>query len=73
MILVINLKTLLSKLKVVSSCLNLVPILSGALADLGVYAKCMYRTLRKLKRYSVVVNDLLKTLINLPSIDAVSI
>lgn len=42
----------------------------GALAELGVYAKCMYRTLRKLKRYSVVINDLLKTLINLPSIDA---
>ncbi|XP_027091219.2 putative E3 ubiquitin-protein ligase LIN-1 isoform X2 [Coffea arabica] len=42
----------------------------GALNELGVYAKNMYKTLRKLKRNSVVVNDLLKALINLPSIDA---
>lgn len=33
----------------------------------------MYKTLRKLKRNSVVVNDILKTLMNLPAVDAVSI
>ncbi|KAK3007668.1 hypothetical protein RJ639_014310 [Escallonia herrerae] len=42
----------------------------GAVDELGVYAKCMYKTLRKLKRNSVVVNDILKTLMNLPSVNA---
>ncbi|KAL3505402.1 hypothetical protein ACH5RR_035243 [Cinchona calisaya] len=42
----------------------------GALNAMGAYAKNMYKTLRKLKRNSIVVNDLLKALINLPSIDA---
>ncbi|KAL8135683.1 putative E3 ubiquitin-protein ligase LIN-1 isoform X2 [Apium graveolens] len=42
----------------------------GAAGELGVYAKCMYKTLRKLKRNSVVVNDILKTLMNLPSVNA---
>ncbi|KAG5543008.1 hypothetical protein RHGRI_015935 [Rhododendron griersonianum] len=41
-----------------------------ALNELGVYAKCMYKALRKLKRNSTMVNDILKTLINLPSVDA---
>lgn len=37
------------------------------------YAKPIYKTLRKLKRNSVVVADIMKTLMNLPSVDAVSI
>ncbi|PON93899.1 E3 ubiquitin ligase [Trema orientale] len=37
---------------------------------LGVYAKPIYKTLRKLKRNSVVVTDIMKTLMNLPSVDA---
>lgn len=48
-------------------------IVTDAAGELGVYAKCMYKTLRKLKRNSVVVNDILKTLMNLPSVNAVSI
>ncbi|KAA8537516.1 hypothetical protein F0562_027124 [Nyssa sinensis] len=42
----------------------------GALDELGVYAKCMYKTVRKLKRNSVMVNDILKALMNLPSVNA---
>ncbi|KAI3750748.1 hypothetical protein L2E82_21540 [Cichorium intybus] len=42
----------------------------GALVALGSYAKCMYKTLKKLKRSSVVVNDIMKTLMNLPSVNA---
>ncbi|PWA53627.1 E3 ubiquitin-protein ligase LIN-1 [Artemisia annua] len=42
----------------------------GALLELGSYAKCMYKTLKKLKRSSVVVNDIMKTLMNLPSVNA---
>ncbi|KAM7518165.1 hypothetical protein LguiB_017127 [Lonicera macranthoides] len=42
----------------------------GALNEMGVYAKCMYKTLRKLKKNSVVVSDILKTLVNLPSVNA---
>ncbi|XP_057489854.1 putative E3 ubiquitin-protein ligase LIN-1 [Actinidia eriantha] len=41
----------------------------GALIDLGAYAKCMYKNLRKLKRNSTMINDILKALMNLPSID----
>ncbi|XP_024026587.1 putative E3 ubiquitin-protein ligase LIN-1 [Morus notabilis] len=37
---------------------------------MGAYAKCIYRTLRKLKKNSVVVADIMKTLMNLPSVDA---
>ncbi|KAL5557877.1 hypothetical protein UlMin_034088 [Ulmus minor] len=37
---------------------------------LGVYAKCIYKTLGKLKRNSVVVTDIKKTLMNLSSVDA---
>ncbi|XP_024930397.3 putative E3 ubiquitin-protein ligase LIN-1 [Ziziphus jujuba] len=36
---------------------------------LGVYAKCIYKTLRKLKRHSVVVTDIMKALMNLSSVD----
>ncbi|KAK9946928.1 hypothetical protein M0R45_012367 [Rubus argutus] len=41
----------------------------AALEALGVYAKCMYKTLRKLKRSSVVANDIMKALMNLSSVD----
>ncbi|XP_059637708.1 putative E3 ubiquitin-protein ligase LIN-1 [Cornus florida] len=41
----------------------------GALDELGVYAKCLYRTLKKLKRNSTIVNDVLKALMNLPSVN----
>lgn len=47
-------------------------IIEGALEELGVYAKCIYNTLRKLKRNSVAVTDILKALMNLPSINAVN-
>ncbi|XP_009588632.1 putative E3 ubiquitin-protein ligase LIN-1 isoform X1 [Nicotiana tomentosiformis] len=42
----------------------------GALSELGIYAKCLCKSLRKLKKYSVVVSDIMKTLMNLPCIDA---
>ncbi|CAM8926126.1 unnamed protein product [Rhodiola kirilowii] len=42
----------------------------GALEELGVYAKSIYNVLRKLKRSSAVVTDILKALINLPSVNA---
>lgn len=38
---------------------------------MGVDAKNLYKTLRKLKRSSILVDDLLKALINMPSVDAV--
>ncbi|KAG5611922.1 hypothetical protein H5410_023203 [Solanum commersonii] len=41
----------------------------GALSELGIYAKCLCRNLRKLKKYSTVVSDIMKTLMNLPCID----
>ncbi|XP_077246554.1 putative E3 ubiquitin-protein ligase LIN-1 isoform X2 [Tasmannia lanceolata] len=41
-----------------------------ALKELGMYAKGICKTLRKLKRCSVVVADLLKALMSLPSVDA---
>lgn len=53
-------------------CLTQSLFFSDALNELGVYANCMYKALRKLKRNSTMVNDILKTLINLPSVDAVS-
>lgn len=43
-----------------------------ALEALGVYAKSIYRTLRKLKKYSVVAGDIMKALLNLKSVDVVS-
>ncbi|KAL5778211.1 hypothetical protein ACOSP7_011137 [Xanthoceras sorbifolium] len=42
----------------------------AALDELGKYAKCIYGTLRKLKRNSVVVTDILKALMNLSSVNA---
>ncbi|XP_061337548.1 putative E3 ubiquitin-protein ligase LIN-1 [Gastrolobium bilobum] len=36
---------------------------------LGVYAKSIYRTLRKLRKYSVVAVDIMKALLNLKSVD----
>ncbi|KAM7259568.1 hypothetical protein ACFE04_015309 [Oxalis oulophora] len=42
----------------------------SALEELGKYAKCIYKTLRKLKRNSVVVNDIQKALMSLSSVDA---
>ncbi|KAJ4702129.1 RING-type E3 ubiquitin transferase [Melia azedarach] len=41
-----------------------------ALEELGKYAKCIYGTLRKLKKNSSLVTDILKALINLPSVNA---
>lgn len=45
----------------------------GALEELGVYAKGIYKVLRKLKRNSVVVTDILKALMNLPSVNAMEL
>nr|GMC54899.1 putative E3 ubiquitin-protein ligase LIN-1 isoform X1 [Ipomoea batatas] len=42
----------------------------GALNELGVYAKCMCKTLMKLKKHSTVVGDMMKALMTLPCIDA---
>ncbi|XP_052191307.1 putative E3 ubiquitin-protein ligase LIN-1 isoform X2 [Diospyros lotus] len=42
----------------------------GALNQLGAYATCVYKTLRKLKKSSKMVNDILKALLNLPSLNA---
>lgn len=39
---------------------------------MAVYAKSIWKTLRKLKRSCTVVHDIMKALMNLPSIDAVS-
>nr|GMC50306.1 BRCA1-A complex subunit BRE [Ipomoea batatas] len=44
----------------------------GALNEMGVYAKCMCKTLMKLKKHSTVVGDMMKALMTLPCIDAVS-
>ncbi|KAF6154834.1 hypothetical protein GIB67_033863 [Kingdonia uniflora] len=41
-----------------------------ALTELGTYAKSIWKSLRNLKRSSVVVKDLLKALMNLPSVNA---
>uniref|UniRef100_A0A2N9FFD1 Uncharacterized protein n=1 Tax=Fagus sylvatica TaxID=28930 RepID=A0A2N9FFD1_FAGSY len=41
-----------------------------ALEALGVYAKCIYKTLRKLMRNSSVVRDIMEALMKLPSVDA---
>ncbi|KAK6939336.1 WD40 repeat [Dillenia turbinata] len=43
---------------------------SGALQELGPYAKSIYKTLRKLKINSAVVSDILKAIMNLPSVNA---
>ncbi|KAL3733287.1 hypothetical protein ACJRO7_022762 [Eucalyptus globulus] len=41
-----------------------------ALEELGMYAKCIYKMLRKLKKHSVLVADILKALMNLTSVNA---
>ncbi|XP_039069062.1 putative E3 ubiquitin-protein ligase LIN-1 [Hibiscus syriacus] len=41
-----------------------------AIEELGKYAKCIYKTLRKLKRNSFVANEILKALMNLSSVNA---
>ncbi|XP_050363758.1 putative E3 ubiquitin-protein ligase LIN-1 [Argentina anserina] len=41
----------------------------AALEALGVYAKCIYKTLRKLKRSTAVASDIMKALMNLSSVD----
>ncbi|KAM0972721.1 hypothetical protein ACFX13_016402 [Malus domestica] len=41
----------------------------AALEALRVYAKPIYKTLRKLKKYAFVANDIMKALMNLSSID----
>ncbi|KAK6938966.1 hypothetical protein RJ641_032474 [Dillenia turbinata] len=41
-----------------------------ALQELGPYVKSIYKTLRKLKRNSMVVSDILKAMIKLPSVNA---
>lgn len=47
--------------------------IADALRELGTYAKCIYKPLRKLKKCSLVVADTLKAIMNLPSVDAVSV
>ncbi|KAF8022683.1 hypothetical protein BT93_F0259 [Corymbia citriodora subsp. variegata] len=42
----------------------------ASLEELGMYAKCIYKTLRKLKKHSVLVADILKALMNLTSVNA---
>lgn len=53
-----------TKLKIVN--------VSVAHEALGVYAKSIYRTLRRLKKYSAVPVDIMKALLNLKSVDVVS-
>lgn len=45
---------------------------SGTHEALRVYAKSIYRTLRRLKKYSVVAVDIMKVILNLKSVDVVS-
>jgi hypothetical protein len=47
-------------------------LILAALELMGAYAKSIYKTLRELKRNSVVVTDIMKALTNLSSVDAVS-
>ncbi|CAN0906288.1 Putative E3 ubiquitin-protein ligase LIN-1 [Linum grandiflorum] len=42
----------------------------AALQELGKYARCIYKTLRKLKKYSPMISDVLKSLINSSFVDA---
>ncbi|KAL0325873.1 UNVERIFIED_CONTAM: putative E3 ubiquitin-protein ligase LIN [Sesamum radiatum] len=43
----------------------------GGLQEMGLYAKSVWKTLRRLKKNCIVVHDIMKALMNLPSIDAV--
>ncbi|KAI3953488.1 hypothetical protein MKW92_021138 [Papaver armeniacum] len=45
-------------------------IISDALKELGMYAKSIWKSLRKLKSSSIVVKDILKALMNLSSVNA---
>jgi len=49
-------------------------IVNGSVAQeaLRAYAKSIYRIMRKLKKYSTVAADIMKTLLNLNSVDVVS-
>ncbi|KAJ8762191.1 hypothetical protein K2173_007346 [Erythroxylum novogranatense] len=42
----------------------------AALEELAKYAKCIHRSLRKIKRNSVIATEVLKSLMNLPSVNA---
>ncbi|KAL0438418.1 UNVERIFIED_CONTAM: putative E3 ubiquitin-protein ligase LIN-1 [Sesamum latifolium] len=42
----------------------------GGLQEMGLYAKSVWKTLRRLKKNCIVVHDIMKALMNLPSIDA---
>ncbi|KAI3464828.1 hypothetical protein Pfo_021491 [Paulownia fortunei] len=42
----------------------------GGLNEMGVYARSIWKTLRRLKKSCTVVHDIMKALMNLPSIDA---
>ncbi|CAN1314976.1 Putative E3 ubiquitin-protein ligase LIN-1 [Linum perenne] len=42
----------------------------ASLQELGKYARCIYKTLRKLKKYSPMISDVLKSLINSSFVDA---
>ncbi|CAN1314975.1 Putative E3 ubiquitin-protein ligase LIN-1 [Linum perenne] len=45
-------------------------IVEASLQELGKYARCIYKTLRKLKKYSPMISDVLKSLINSSFVDA---
>ncbi|OIV90619.1 hypothetical protein TanjilG_01700 [Lupinus angustifolius] len=57
--------------EVILATLSLKAFLNDPFAHeaLGVYAKSIYRTLRKLRKYSVVAVDIMKVLLNLKSVD----
>ncbi|KAK6115209.1 hypothetical protein DH2020_007478 [Rehmannia glutinosa] len=42
----------------------------GGLNEMGVYARSIWKTLRRLRKYCTVVHDIMKALMNLPSIDS---
>lgn len=52
--------------------MNSPKIFAAAFEELGVFAKCIYKNLRKLKKHSVFVADILKALMNLTSVNTVS-
>ncbi|XP_022937096.1 putative E3 ubiquitin-protein ligase LIN-1 isoform X1 [Cucurbita moschata] len=54
------------------ACLVLKTFISdpAALEELGLHATSINKTLRKLRRSSLVVNDIMKALMNVPSVDA---
>ncbi|KAE9619224.1 putative transcription factor WD40-like family [Lupinus albus] len=57
--------------EVILATLSLKAFLNDPFAHeaLGVYAKSIYRTLRKLRKYSMVAVDIMKVLLNLKSVD----